>query len=166
MQLILQCHLCMFFFKFVMHFRVGATFSSENTVIRQQCVVYFLIAYPNGWTPLHKLEQLGLGRPGVSQHQQIDVSPASKTIRKPGRNSNDQVITMYLLHTPPPPTCPGMLSYCFNVTKLFTDLFVLITETVLLITQNCIWFSLHSHSHPLVYDSVCAWVNKKPLQNT
>lgn len=40
-------------------------------------------SHPNGRTLLHKLQQLGLGRPRVSQHQQVDVSSASEPIREP-----------------------------------------------------------------------------------
>lgn len=40
--------------------------------------------HPNGRALLHKLQQLGLGRPRVPQHQQVDVSSAGESIREPG----------------------------------------------------------------------------------
>lgn len=39
--------------------------------------------HPNGRAFLHELQQLGLGRPRVPQHQQVDVSSASEPIREP-----------------------------------------------------------------------------------
>lgn len=43
-----------------------------------------LDTHPDGRALLHKLQQLGLGRPRVPQHQQVDVSSASEAIGEPG----------------------------------------------------------------------------------
>lgn len=40
--------------------------------------------HPDGRALLHKLQQLGLGRPRVPQHQQVDVSSASEAVGEPG----------------------------------------------------------------------------------
>lgn len=39
--------------------------------------------YPDRRAPLHKLQQLGLGRARISQHQEVDVPPASESVGKP-----------------------------------------------------------------------------------
>lgn len=43
------------------------------------------ITYPNRRAPLYELQQLGLGCPGITQHQQVDVAATSETVRQPGR---------------------------------------------------------------------------------
>lgn len=40
--------------------------------------------HPDGGTLLHELQQLGLGRPRVPQHQQVDVPSASQSVGEPG----------------------------------------------------------------------------------
>lgn len=46
----------------------------------------FRITYPDGRASLNKLQQLRLGCAGITQHQQVDVTSTSETIRQPAED--------------------------------------------------------------------------------
>lgn len=46
----------------------------------------FRITYPDGGASLNKLQQLRLGCAGITQHQQVDVTSTSETIRQPAED--------------------------------------------------------------------------------
>lgn len=50
------------------------------------------ITYPDGRASLNKLQQLRLGCAGIAQHQQVDVTSTSETIRQPAEQETKALL--------------------------------------------------------------------------